>query len=111
MQELSRTFAALSDPVRLRMVDHLLRAGESPAGDLVALTEISAPAVSGHLKVLRESGVLVQRAAGTHRYYRVNPAAMGALDDWMARHRAFWSAGLDRLGDYLDSEGDVDATG
>jgi DNA-binding transcriptional ArsR family regulator len=97
MDTLPRTFAALSDPTRFALVEHLLTGGESPAGDLVARTSISAPAVSRHLKVLREAGVLRQRVNGTQRLYSVNPAALAAIDDWTARHRAMWQSALDRL--------------
>ena len=107
MKHVSRTFAALSDPVRLNLVEHLMQAGEAPAGDLVALTEISAPAVSRHLKVLREAGVLVQRVQGTHRYYRVAPESLAGLDDWLSHHRAFWQASLARLDTLLEEDEDA----
>lgn len=65
MSDLSRTFAALGDPTRLHLVEHLLQAGEQPAGELTQVTDISAPAVSRHLKVLREAGILTQRVDGS----------------------------------------------
>ncbi len=71
--------------------------GELPAGALVEEAGISAPAMSRHLKVLREAGVLQQRADGTRRLYSVNPQAMRAVADWTMDHRAFWEASLDRL--------------
>lgn len=101
MTNVSQTFAALSDPIRLQLVEHLMRTGESPAGDLVALTDISAPAVSRHLKVLREAGVLTRRVQGTRRLYRVEPAAIGAVEGWLDQHRAFWEASLERLDDLM----------
>jgi len=105
MIDLPRTFSALSDPTRLAVVEHLLRNGEVPAGDLVALAEMSAPAVSRHLKVLRSAGVVVQRAEGTRRYYAVQPAAIQAVADWTLSHRAFWEAGMDRLERILSQNG------
>ena len=58
MESLTRAFGALSDDTRLRMVEHLRSEGEVAAGDLGALTDISGPAVSRHLKVLREAGLV-----------------------------------------------------
>ena len=97
MTRLTPIFAALSDDTRLKLVEHLMSAGETPAGTLTELAGLSAPAVSRHLKVLREAGVLDQRVAGTHRYYRVRPDALKAISDWTIDHRAFWSGSLDRL--------------
>lgn len=101
MQRLARTFTALSDPSRLTMLEHLLSRGEAPAGDLVALTEISAPAVSRHLKVLREAGLVTQRVDGTHRIYAARPEAILEVADWTEKHRKFWGASLDRLDELL----------
>ncbi len=97
MHPLSKTFAALSDVTRLGMVERLIREGELPAGDLVDDATISGPAISRHLKVLREAGVIGQRAAGTRRYYAVRPEALQAISNWTMDHRSFWQAGLDRL--------------
>jgi DNA-binding transcriptional ArsR family regulator len=63
----------------------------------VAEAAISAPAISRHLKVLREAGLVEQRAQGTHRFYAVRPEALRAIVDWTMDHRAFWSTSLDRL--------------
>lgn len=108
MTELIRTFAALSDPTRLSMVERLIDQGELPAGDLVAEFPISAPAISRHLKVLREAGLISQRVAGTHRYYAVRPDAMKAIADWTLERRDFWGGSLDRLDALLalDPEGE-----
>ena len=110
MTDVTRIFSALSDPTRLRFVEHLIAHGERPVSDLTALTQVSAPAVSRHLKVLREAGLLERRVAGTHRYYRVSPAAMATLDGWLAEHRAFWAGSLDRLDEMLaeDPKGTCD---
>lgn len=97
MTTLTRTFAALSDPTRLRIVERLMAGGERPAGDLVADTSLSAPAISRHLKVLREAGVIARRVEGTHRYYSVRPEAMRAISAWTLDHQAFWAGSLDRL--------------
>lgn len=109
MTTLTSLFAALSDETRLKLVEHLMDEGEQPAGALTALADLSAPAVSRHLKVLREAGLLHQRVQGTHRFYSVRPQALRAISDWTIDHRAFWSASLDRLDTLLalDPEDDT----
>jgi DNA-binding transcriptional ArsR family regulator len=107
MSNLTETFAALSDQTRLNLVERLMREGELPAGDLVADATISGPAISRHLKVLREAGIIRQRAQGTHRYYAVRPEALQAISNWTIDHRTFWQAGLDRLEAMLAAEEDT----
>lgn len=108
MSHLSRTFAALADDTRLALVERLLADGELPAGALADTAPISAPAISRHLKVLREAGVIRQRVVGTHRFYSVRPEALKAVSDWTLDHKAFWEASLDRLEAALaiDTKGD-----
>lgn len=97
MTNLTTKFAALSDETRLALVERLMAEGELPAGDLVADAEISGPAISRHLKVLRAAGLVTQRAEGTKRFYSVRPDALQAIAGWTMDHKAFWQAGLDRL--------------
>lgn len=97
MIDLSRSFAALSDSTRLAVVERLMAEGELAAGALVAQAEMSAPAMSRHLKVLREAGLVRQRIDGTRRLYSVRPEGLRAIADWTLDHRAFWEAGMDRL--------------
>ena len=97
MSKLIPTFAALSDATRLKVVERLMAEGELPAGALVEGAGMSAPAMSRHLKVLREAGLVRQRTSGTKRLYSVRPEALKAVADWTLDHRAFWEAGLDRL--------------
>lgn len=106
MIQIARTFAALSDPTRLSVVEELMQRGELPAGDLVNHAGMTAPAVSRHLKVLREAGVITQRAVGTRRMYRVAPEAMKAISDWTISHRSFWEASLNRLDEILAADED-----
>ncbi|MFK7834774.1 MAG: ArsR/SmtB family transcription factor [Sulfitobacter sp.] len=103
---MARTFSALSDPTRLHVVEKLMRQGELPVADLVSDAGMSAPAMSRHLKVLREAGVVTQRAEGTKRYYRVAPSALQSISDWTVEHARFWEASLDRLGAVLAAEVD-----
>lgn len=108
MSSLARTFSALSDPTRLNVVEALTQQGELPVAALLSDVEMSAPALSRHLKILREAGVVKQRAEGTRRYYRVDPAAMRAISDWTIQNRRFWEASLDRLDALLADDGTSD---
>lgn len=94
---MAQTFAALSEPTRLSVVEELMQRGELPAGALVTHAGMTAPAVSRHLKVLRKAGVITQRVKGTRRMYSVAPEAVKAISDWTLSHRSFWEGGLDRL--------------
>ncbi|WP_420014273.1 ArsR/SmtB family transcription factor [Sulfitobacter sediminis] len=104
---MARTFAALSDPTRLSVVEKLMQQGELPVAALVSDAGMSAPAVSRHLKVLREAGLVTQRAEGTKRYYRVAPESVRAIADWTTLHRSFWAASLDRLEAVLAEDRDL----
>ena len=93
-------FDALGDPVR-REILRLLVGGERPAGEIAdaigARFQISQPAVSQHLKVLREQELVLVRAEGTRRVYAVNPAPLREIDDWLMAFRTFWEPALDAL--------------
>jgi len=105
MTDLARTFSALGDPTRFAIVETLLADGEKSAGDLLSLAPISAPAISRHLKVLRNAGVVSQRVDRQKRIYSVNPEAVLAINAWVETHRKFWEASLDRLEHALALEG------
>jgi DNA-binding transcriptional ArsR family regulator len=94
------TFAALSDPVR-RDILTLLQLGEQSAGSLVETLSLPQPNVSKHLKVLRDAGLVQVRIDGPSRIYRLDPAPLEELDEWLAPFRSFWSRKLDALGDHL----------
>ena len=93
-------FDVLGDPVRRRILE-LLADGEHASGEVVSIVQkefdISQPAVSQHLKVLRESGFASVRTDGTRRVYTVDGAAMQEVDVWLERFRGFWSHKLDAL--------------
>lgn len=94
----------LGDPVRRRLLE-LLAAGETPAGELGRVVHeefgISQPAVSQHLRVLRESGFATVRADGTRRLYAIDPAPLAEADAWFDGFRRFWQPRLDALGTEL----------
>jgi DNA-binding transcriptional ArsR family regulator len=87
---------ALADPTRRRIVE-LLTDGERSAGALAAEFSVSRPAVSRHLRVLRETGLVQAREEGTSRVYSLDPSPLQELDDWLARYRGFWAQRLDAL--------------
>lgn len=97
MADLNTTFSALSDHTRMRIFEDLIANGEQAASRFVQGSGMSAPAISRHLKVLREAGLIRQRVDGTHRYYSARPEGLRAISDWAGSHRAFWEASLDRL--------------
>ena len=91
-----KRIAALADPTRRRIVE-LLADGERSAGDLAAEFTVSRPAVSRHLRVLRESGLVQVRDEAQRRLYSLDPAPLVELDDWLQRYRGFWAQRLDAL--------------
>ena len=96
------TLQVLADPSRHAILD-LLRDGERPVGDLVEQLHLSQPAVSKHLRVLKEAGVLEVRADAQRRLYRIRPEPLAELDLWLATYRRLWTAHLDRLETHLES--------
>lgn len=95
-----KTFEALADPTRRQIVE-LLADGEKSAGELGERFSVSQPAVSRHLRVLREAELVVSRAAAQRRMYRLNPKPLAEIDAWLERYRRFWSDRLTRLTDHL----------
>jgi DNA-binding transcriptional ArsR family regulator len=95
-------FRAVSDPTR-RAILELLRTEERTAGDLAAPFAMSKPAISQHLKVLREAELVSVRSAGRARVYRLNPLPLHVLFDWSALFEDFWRERLGGLRAYLDN--------
>jgi DNA-binding transcriptional ArsR family regulator len=92
---------ALAEPRRREILD-VLRDGERSVSELVAHLDLSQPAVSKHLRVLREAGLVQARGDAQRRLYRIRPEPLADLDEWLGAYRKFWSAQLDRLEDHLD---------
>ena len=101
------TFEVVAEPNRRRILDLLLE-GERPVGDLVRELAVSQPAVSRHLRVLRDAGLVAVRADAQRRLYRVRSEPLRAIDDWLAPYRAQWTARLDDLERHLDVMDDTD---
>ena len=97
-------FEALADPSRRRIVE-LLAQQERSAGELAGHFRVSRPAVSKHLRVLREAGLVRVREDAQKRIYRLEPKALVTAEDWLARHRQFWEQRLDALEAHIEKEG------
>lgn len=97
-------FSALSDPTRFAIVEQLLEQGDQTAGSLAEPFNISKPAVSRHLKVLEEAGLIERRIDRQFRSFRVRPQSLRSLDDWIARYRRFWQTSFDRLEKVIQQE-------
>lgn len=97
-------FEVLGDPIRRRIVE-LLAGGDVTAGVIAEQIRseagISQPAVSQHLKVLRDNGFVTVRVDGPRRWYALDTQALRAVDDWLSRFRGLWEQRLDALGTEL----------
>jgi DNA-binding transcriptional ArsR family regulator len=97
-------FEAVAEPTRRAVLD-LLAGHERSAGELVdAFPALTQPAVSRHLRILRESELVDVRVDGARRLYSLRPSALAGLDRWLENHRRFWSKRLDDLETHLDSK-------
>lgn len=94
-------FQALGEPRRLAILE-LLREGEKSVGELSGHLGASQPAVSKHLRALREAGLVEVRPDAQHRYYRIRPEPLAEVDDWLAQYRRLWTRSLDRLEAHLE---------
>jgi DNA-binding transcriptional ArsR family regulator len=95
-------FAVLAEPTRRRILD-TLRRSEHTVGDLVTALSVSQPAMSKHLRVLRDNGFVTCRIAAQRRVYRVEAEALRTLDDWLEPYRRLWTRHLDALERHLDN--------
>jgi DNA-binding transcriptional ArsR family regulator len=95
------TIEAIAEPHRRLILDEL-RLGERSVNILVGSLDLSQPAVSKHLRVLRDAGLVRVRAHGQQRLYSVRPETLVELDDWLAPYRAMWRTSLDKLEQHLN---------
>ncbi|HZV79931.1 MAG TPA: metalloregulator ArsR/SmtB family transcription factor [Candidatus Binatus sp.] len=96
-------FAALADPTRRRIVE-LLANGERSAGDLARRFTLTQPAISQHLRTLRDAGLVRTRPDAQRRMYSIDPRGLAKIDAWLSRYRAFWTKRLDALERALHDE-------
>ena len=96
----SDVFNAIGDAHRREILDALI-AGEKAVGAIVNDLSMSQPQVSKHLQVLSEVGLVTCRAEGRRRLYRLEPARLRPMHEWLAKYEQAWNARLDRVDDYL----------
>lgn len=105
---LPTVFGALADPTRLAIVERLLREGERTAGEIAEPFAMSKPAISKHLRVLEDAGLIERRIDRQWRVCRARPEGIKTIDDWMKRYRAFWEVSLDRLERLIEAQSNED---
>jgi DNA-binding transcriptional ArsR family regulator len=98
--QLTSTFAALADPTRRAILAHLM-SGDASVNELAEPFEMSLPAVSKHLKVLENAGLIVRAKAAQSRPCRIHAAPLKDAAEWIENYRMAWEQRLDRLHDYL----------
>ena len=96
-------FAALASPTRRALLD-MLRDGPRPVRELAAAFDMRRPSVSEHLRVLREAGLVAEERRGRERHYRLEPAPLRDVADWLQSFEAFWRGRLANLRAHLDEE-------
>ena len=101
-------FRALADPTRRALLDRL-RAGPAPVNDLALDFDQSRPAISKHLKILREAHLVGEQRSGRQRVYRLESAPLREVATWLDSYRLFWLDGLNNLKHMLESESNCDA--
>ncbi len=100
-QTLDRTFAALADPTRRRILAHLAR-GHRRVTDLARPYDMSLPAVSKHLRVLEKAGLLRRRRSGRVHEIQLQAKPLKQAAQWVEEYRRFWEGSLDRLAEFLE---------
>jgi len=95
-----RPLNVLADPTRQRIVE-MLATGSMSSGDIARRFDVSAPAISQHLRTLRDAKLVRVRAEAQKRFYELDPEGVGELANWIARIRSFWSEKLDALEEEL----------
>ena len=103
-------FHAIADPTRRRIMD-LLAQGEQPVKDLAASFSVTRPAISQHLRVLRDAGLVAERRSGRERRYSLTAEPLREVDAWVTRYARFWQAKLESLGRYLERHAPRDPDG
>jgi DNA-binding transcriptional ArsR family regulator len=95
-------FGAIADPTRRRLLDRLGRGGEQSVTDLARRFDVTVSAVSQHLRLLREAGLVAVRPAGRERLYRLTARPLRRIAEWLAFYEQFWADKLDALGRHLE---------
>lgn len=98
----NQLFKTLSDPTRRAIFEQLTRDGEQNVKTLTSTAGISQPAVSKHLSILKQSGLVLERHQGRAVHYRANPQGLTPLIDWISLYGAFWKDSFDKLEKLLE---------
>jgi DNA-binding transcriptional ArsR family regulator len=101
---LQHVFAALGDPTRFAIVERLLKEDELTVGELAKPHKMSAPAISRHIRVLEDAGLIERKIEKQFRVCRLRQECFSSIEDWLGRYRDFWEASLDRLDQFLQDE-------
>jgi DNA-binding transcriptional ArsR family regulator len=97
-------FRAIADPTRRALLDLLRTEGSLAAGHTAQSFAISRPAVSKHLRILRDAGLIRERREGRHRFYEVDAQPLAAVDKWLESYRVFWKRKLTGLKTFVERE-------
>jgi DNA-binding transcriptional ArsR family regulator len=99
----NQKFIALADPARLDILMRLAK-GPKTAGDLAAPYKVSRPAISRHLRILREAGLAHAKVRGREWWYTIEPSALDEMETWMEEVRAMWRTALQSLKNYVEDQ-------
>jgi len=101
---LDRTFHALGDESRRKILATISRKQRCTAGELLELFNVSQPTISKHLKVLESAGLVIRHREGRHHFFALGADGLKKADNWINRHLTYWENSLDRLGQFLDDK-------
>jgi DNA-binding transcriptional ArsR family regulator len=104
--QLTSVMKTLADPTRRAVFERIVGEPEIAATALVKGLKVSQPAVSQHLRALREAGLVTERRDGRHIYYRPSPKGLAPLADWLSTYEAFWRERFEKLEKLLEEGGD-----
>jgi len=102
--QLRDVFDAIADPTRRRLIRLIAEAGEIPLHQLTAQFAMGRTAVSKHLTILKEAGLVLDRKVGRETRYRLNASPLQEIQDWVAFYSKFWRSNLQRLNQLLEEE-------
>jgi len=98
---MQQVFSALGDPTRFAIVESLLKKNEQTVGELSTPHNMSAPAISRHIKILEEAGIVERHVEKQWRVCRLRQECFSSIEDWLRRYQDFWTGSLDRLDTFL----------
>lgn len=101
---LDAVFVAIAHPLRRSLLD-ALASGEKPVNELSSAYQVSRPAISQHLRILQDAGLVEGRRHGRTNRYTLRPEKLAAAHQWISKYEKFWDARMARLGQYLDRTG------